>query len=643
MSTSSKKSLVAASDIAELAGVSRAAVSNWRRRHDDFPAQVAGTQAKPLYSLAEVTTWLTSQGYSVNQVSAEATVWAALNTLRGAHSPEQAASIVLAVAGERVMGDEVPSSRLGLPVDMSSPEVNRVRQAIDSVDESELASVVDFTLERTARAQGRMAGMDGFVGSRTSQLLASLALSRPGEVVYDPACGIASALLEVADGEAFERYVGHDINTHATATAEIRAALRDVPLHTVTSDVLRADPEPTLRADAIIAEPPFGLRMDIDTRLTDPRFVFGAPPAQSGDTAWFQHAIAHLTDNGRAFIITTHGSLFRRAESRIRAEMLQQGCIEAVVGLPPRMLPHTSIHLALWVLRRPNEENSDVLLIDAQDVESVEKNVARWLTEPSMLSAVPHTRVPVEDLINDDSQLPPARWIATDDRSTDEVRTDFANAAMSLRQATQALGKGAEPAFFTPDTPSRTLTVGELINEGVIELDRGRSIRDADEETKSATVPAGAVHTGQLPEPLAPDLVRDGMVLTAPGDILVTTQFSIQTLLDEQGGHLLPPAIDRLRVLKPDVVDARYLAAILRGSWNDRFLVGTTVRRAKLSELEVPLVPLGDQQQVVTALDEMERLKKAAAAISEAGEALSSSLLDAVRFNITLTPPTDGQ
>lgn len=644
MSTSSKKSLVAASDIAELAGVSRAAVSNWRRRHDSFPAQAAGTRAKPLYELGQVTSWLTAQGYSVSQMPAEATVWSALNTLRGAFSPEQAASVVLAVAGERVLGDKAPTSHLRLPVDMFAPEVARVRQAIDSVDESELASVVDFTLERTSRAQGKAAGEVGLVGSRTSHLLVSLAESRPGGAVYDPACGIASALLEVADSGAFDSYIGHDINGYALAVAEIRAALRNTPLHTVPGDVLLTDPDPDLRADVIIAEPPFGRRMDIDTRLTDPRFIFGAPPASSGDTAWLQHAIAHLTDNGRAFVITSQGPLFRGgAESRIRAELLRQGCIEAVVGLPGRMLPQTAIPLALWVLRRPNDENTDVLLIDASDDESVEKNVAQWLTDSSVLSAVPHTRVPVEDLVNDGSQLNPQRWLATDERSADEIRSDFAGAAASLRQATKALGEGAERMTFTRGALSRTLTVRELIAEGVIELSRGRASRDADDEIKSTMVTGKAVHTGQLPEPLTPHLFREGMVVTAPEDVIVTTQFSIHALVDQRGGHLLTPAIDRIRVLKPAVVDAHYLAAMLRGSWNDRFLVGTTIQRAKLSELEIPLIPMDDQQRVVAALNEVERLKQAAAAITEAGEALSSNLLEAVRFNITLDATTDEQ
>src|SRR5699024_1001329 len=131
------------------------------------------------------------------------------------------------------------------------------------------------------------------------------------------------------------------------------------------------DPDPDLRADVVIAEPPFNLRLDYDLRLTDPRFVFGVPPARNADTAWLQHAIAHLTDTGRAFVITAHGALFRGgAEERLRTELLRQGCVETIVGLPGGMSAYTSIPLALWVLRRPNNEQSDVLLIDASEIEA---------------------------------------------------------------------------------------------------------------------------------------------------------------------------------------------------------------------------------------------------------------------------------
>lgn len=638
----SPTSLVAASDIAELAGVSRAAVSNWRRRHDDFPPRVAGTKTKPLYALSDVKTWLAKQGYTVDQVSAEAKIWASLNALRGMHEPEQAAIMVLALAGERVMGDNVPTDRLRLPPQLavSKPDqarIDQVREAVDSVDETELASVVDFVLERAARADGRMGSWAGSVGSRTSHLLASVTANHPGGVVYDPACGIASALVELAKAGGFDSYIGHDINDVALAVAEVRAALHQVPLRLARGDVIHADPDPDLRADVIIAEPSFSFRMDTDTRLTDPRFVFGAPPASNGDTAWIQHAIAHLSDSGRAFVITPHGPLFRGgAEARIRAELLRQGCVETIVGLPGRMVPYTAVPFALWVLRRPNVERSHVLLIDASEDETAENHVARWLSDASALKTVPHVRVSVEDLVNDEAQLTPQRWLATNERSADELHAAFASATTSIREATQSLSEASERISFTPDAPSRTLAVGELIREGVLERSRGRALRNPSDELKATIVGARAITSRELPDPPGSDLVKDNMELTKPSDILVLAQAGIRALVDDDGGHLLSPVVEQVRVLKPEVLYPHYLAAMLSGSWNARFLVGTTIQRAKLSDLEIPLVPLDDQKRLVAALNEVDRLRKSAQTIAESSDSLSSSLLDTVRFNIAL-------
>ena len=161
-------------------------------------------------------------------------------------------------------------------------------------------------------------------------------------------------------------------------------------------------------------------------------------------------------------------------------------------------------------------------------------------------------------------------------------------------------------------------------------------MRNPSDELKATIVGARAITSGELPDRANPDLVKNVENLSKPSDVLVLTQTDIGALVDEDGGHYLSPVVDRIRVLKPDVVDPHYLAAMLSGSWNRRFLVGTTIQRAKLTDLEIPLVPMDDQKRLIAALAEVERLRDAAETITAASENLSSSLLDAVRFNIEL-------
>ncbi|GAA5000331.1 N-6 DNA methylase [Actinopolymorpha pittospori] len=277
-----------------------------------------------------------------------------------------------------------------------------MQEAVERVDPDKLASAADFALERLAKSQGKVGANFGFVGSRTTTMLANLAAARPGGVLYDPACGIGPALLEsVTLGARPERVIGHDINERALHIAEQRAELHGIDIELTKTDILSADVDPTLRADVVILEPAFGLRLDASARLTDARFQFGTPPRSSADTAWLQHVVAHLAETGRGYVLSPSGTLLRGGEERsIRTELVRRGCVEAVVGLSGKLLPHTSIPLALWVLRRPVSApaTEQVLFIDASEAVAPENRVATWLNDPATRQDVPHVEVPVADV-----------------------------------------------------------------------------------------------------------------------------------------------------------------------------------------------------------------------------------------------------
>ena len=98
----------------------------------------------------------------------------------------------------------------------------------------------------------------------------------------------------------------------------------------------------------------------------------------------------------------------------------------------------------------------------------------------------------------------------------------------------------------------------------------------------------------QIPASLTSSLTREQ-------DVLVSTQGTVLTALDESGGHLPSVGIHRLRVTNREQLNARYLALVLPGRWNDRFQAGSTVTRADIRLLEVPLVPAKEQTDVILA------------------------------------------
>lgn len=641
--------LVSPSDIADMAGVSRGAVSNWRKRDGSFPRPVAGSASKPLFSLSDVSGWLEATGKHtadnrVEERQGDAMeVWAALNLMRGSLPAEEIAELVLILATSRTENGQIDFDDARIEPDI----LERVIYVIEKTDRTDLGEIADFALERLARSQGKMGADLGFIGSRTTTLLANLASTLQGGVLYDPACGIAGALLEAVKlGARPARVVGHDVNPRALRIASRRAELQEVELEIVLTDVLTEDIDPTLRADVILLEPPFGVRLEGAARLTDARFDFGAPPRSSADTAWLQHAIAHLADDGRAYVLSPAGTLFRGGEEgRIRAELVKHGCVEAIVGLPGKLLPHTSIPLALWVLRRPVPEAAieSVLFIDAAETVSPEYNVASWLTDAHARESVPHVEVAMTDVLAAESLLTPQRWVDRTEREPSDV-SDAYRQGWSAITDTMVKLQNVLKSFnhFASFSKSRVMTVSELVDQGVLDLRSGRPkdrYDDAPQELRQRIATASDVRDGTLRELGIDTEYDDYPELTWEGDVLVTTMNSIRARVDEAGGHLPSTGVYRLRVRDREVLSPGYLAIALSGSWNKRFQGGTTIQRASIKDLEIPLVPLTEQRDIQLAVLSSKLLHEHSAHLAEEASIVGTALLDAVRYNARLANP----
>ena len=677
MSAERAQSLLSPSDVADLAGVKRPVVSNWRRRHATFPSAIAGTTAKPLFAREDVVAWLHGTGRGVEKECAGSRLWSALNVVRDHVSSLEAAELVLGLAMLRRVepgaldrrSGEGPAARATRVLDTANacrrahdPEglddpferMARVRHhvspLIDAValtDIDELAAASDFALERLSRWQGRSGGELGFVGSRTSALLASLVGDEAG-TVYDPASGIAAILARVHDRGVATRLVGSERNESALGIARQRARLRGAAIDFLAGDVLADDPVPDLRADVVVAEPPFGSRWDPSSKLADPRFGYGVPPRRSADLAWIQHVIAHLAPGGRGYVLTAPVTLLASgaAARRIRGNLLSAGCIEAVLTLPSKMLPHASIALSLLVLR-PAGETTDVLLIDARDVDDIDTKVPAWLGVDAVRPPddVPHVHVPVSDLLAADADLTPARHLRGATVDTDSIASTFASVTNAMQQALSSFGDAAPTFDALARLPEPRLTsVRELVDNGVIDLRAGRSgrARGSEGAAEGRSVSVGDVRRGQLP-------AVDGLVgidhpdVTEAGDVLVTTIGEVRAIVDESGGLLPSMDVTRLRVIDRSVVTPGYLAAVLRGAWNDSLQRGAVTRRAPVRELEIPLIPKTDQHDVVAAQASVDRVRQHAEHVGALAREVQRTMLDALRHHVPLGPDGSGE
>jgi predicted DNA-binding transcriptional regulator AlpA/predicted RNA methylase len=371
--------LISAAEVARLAGVTRAAVSNWRRRHADFPEPVEGGR-NARFALSEITDWLDRQRKNTG-VSDEVLVW---QDLRAAHGDDMVRAV--AEVAERFTGahedrlDENARLRLdGLAEQTSAADV--VSALIDRL----ISSGEALTTRQLAAAVARFAG-------------------DVGGTVFDPACGAGSQLLLFGVSSA-TRLVGQELNASAARLARARGILAGVDLEIRVGDSLKADAWPDLRADLVLCDPPVGLTdWGRDDLLIDRRWEFGVPTKAEGELAWLQHCYAHVAPGGKAIIVMSPSAAYRKAGKRIRAELLRNGVLEKVVALPAGMVASHPQPVHLWILRRAAEGHRSVRSVGMVDLTGADPNGTLEFRPDQVVD------VPVIDLLDDTVDLTPSAY-----------------------------------------------------------------------------------------------------------------------------------------------------------------------------------------------------------------------------------------
>ncbi|MFI7616746.1 N-6 DNA methylase [Nonomuraea terrae] len=575
---------VNAGDIARLAGVGRAAVSNWRRRHDDFPQPIGGTANQPLFSLRQVESWLRRYGKSY-QVSLGDRVWQRLKAAGDLRLGE-----LVAHAGALLTGAaDVSDAAL-------DPELARL--VLELGQEHGPAAAYEFLCERYLEAHSRRLSV---TRDDVAELMVTL-VGADGATVLDPACGVGTLLLAPAlTAPGPVRVLGQELSETSAAIAAFRLRLRGVEASVVPGDSMRHDGFAGERADAVVCDPPFNERAWGYEELTgDPRWEYGLPPRGESELAWVQHCLTHVRPGGLVAILMPPAAASRRPGRRIRANLLRAGALRAVVALPGS---------DLWLLRRPaagERPPSDVLILDAAaDLAAVEPAWRAYVEERS------EQTVRIIDLLADEVDMTPARHQRRDDvgRAFAEARDRFLAAAAvppDLKVLDQPL-----------DQPATTL--GDLIKEGLV--------------TTSQAPPKMAADGGDVPvltsddvfsgsSPSGATTVQQGLVAIRPGDVVAS--YSAVRVVADGGGAVLGPHLTLYRVdarrLDPD-----FLAGFLRAA-GGRVTTGSSrfdVRRTRL-----PRLPLKEQKAYGAAFRQLAVLEDAIRETSSLGQTLIRLGLD---------------
>ncbi|MFY0610811.1 MAG: N-6 DNA methylase [Hyphomicrobiaceae bacterium] len=278
--------------------------------------------------------------------------------------------------------------------------------------------VYEYCLSSFASTQGKRGGE--FLTPR-SVVRTLVAMLEPYQGrVYDPCCGTGGIFVQ---SEKFIRehanrhHEENDRSRHAIAVygqeinhTTYRLAKMNLAVQGIDADVqwnnegnFHRDAFPDLKADFILANPPFNIADWGGSRLRDDvRWAFGAPPVGNANFAWLQHIVHHLAPRGTAGVVLANGSMSSQqsGEGAIRKAMIEADVVDAMVALPGQLFYSTSIPACLWILARSKDKNGrrdrrgEILFIDARNIGHMIDRVRKEFSEHDIarIAGVYHRR-----------------------------------------------------------------------------------------------------------------------------------------------------------------------------------------------------------------------------------------------------------
>lgn len=282
----------------------------------------------------------------------------------------------------------------------------------DSVSKSSdiLGQVYEYFLGQFALAEGKKGGQF-YTPRSVVQLLVEMLEPYEGRV-FDPCCGSGGMFVQSEkfveahrdhyNGKSrgidklFERVVsiyGQESNQTTWRLCKMNLAIRGIDSTNVlwnSEGSFLNDAHPDLKADFVIANPPFN-DSDWSGELlrNDGRWKYGVPPVSNANYAWIQHFLYHLSPKGTAGFVMAKGSLSSKTngEGEIRKNIIEAGLVDCIVNLPAKLFLNTQIPACLWFLSREKETNPNhprrnkILFIDARNMGTLINRRTRELTD----------------------------------------------------------------------------------------------------------------------------------------------------------------------------------------------------------------------------------------------------------------------
>jgi type I restriction enzyme M protein len=305
-----------------------------------------------------------------------------------------------------------PSLRGVLPKTYARPglDVRRLGELVDLIsgiglgsaehrEKDILGRVYEYFLGQFASSEGKGGG-EFYTPRSVVKLLVEIIEPYSGRV-YDPCCGSggmfvqAERFIQAHGGQRNDIAVyGQELNDTTWRLAEMNLAIRGIEadLGPRWADSFHEDIHPDLKADYILANPPFNISdWGGDQLRDDARWRYGVPPVGNANYAWLQHMVNHLSPRGVAGVVLANGSLSSQqsGEGNIRQRMIEADLVECIVAMPSQLFYSTQIPAALWFLNRDKtpggarawrDRRGETLFIDARKLGTLVDRTHRELT-----------------------------------------------------------------------------------------------------------------------------------------------------------------------------------------------------------------------------------------------------------------------
>ncbi len=332
-----------------------------------------------------------------------------------------------------VLGDVVD---LFTNMDMSDTEGNR----------DILGRTYEYCIAQFAQKEGKGGG-EFYTPSSIVNTLVAILKPYANCRVYDPACGsggmfVQSAkFIEAHSGQRGQMSIyGQEANPDTWKMAIMNLTIRGMeadlgPFH---ADTFSKDQHPTLKADFIMANPPFNYQpWGHDNLLDDVRWKYGVPPASNANFAWIQHMIHHLAPGGKIGLVLANGALSSQTggEGEIRKRIIEDDLIEGIVALPSQLFYSVTIPATLWFITKGKKQKGKTVFIDARQMGYMVDRTHRDFTEEDIAKIADTFAafqegtledvkgfcavVETEDIAKQDYILTPGRYVGIEEKEED--------------------------------------------------------------------------------------------------------------------------------------------------------------------------------------------------------------------------------